>query len=523
MSQTDVVDPRVPEHSVPVGDLGIAGSVAALRSVFKRFGSTQALDDVSLTVRPGEAHALLGRNGAGKSTAVSVLTGLVEPDAGEVWFDGSPAPTDGGARNHYVSCLYQHSTLVPSMSVAENLFINEFSTQGRAFVSRRRMRVRAEELMAGWDIRVDPDRSVEDLRFEERQFVEIARSLSQGARFIILDEPTAQLDSRQIQRLFDAVTRFQKEGIAFLFISHFLGEIFEICDTATVMRDGRTVLSAPVAALSESQIVAAMVGERRVDEAYFQRSPSFREDETPTVVVTDFAVADIVQPSSFEIRAGEILGIAGSTRSGASQIGEALAGLIRPDSGTVTMAGGQIELGDVKTCIDSGIGYVPRDRHVDGYVGLLGVDENLTTSVWPSLGVGGFVSPKRRAHTADRLIDQFEIKVSDRTDEVAGLSGGNQQKVVVGRAMASRPTLLILDSPTAGVDIASTAALFRAVDEAAKQGVAVLVISNVIPELRVCDRVISMFDGAFTDSFPAGWETSDVVAAIEGVGTNGHN
>lgn len=493
-------------------------NIAELRGVSQRFGSTRALQDVSLAIRSGETHGLLGRNGAGKSTAVSIFTGIQRPDEGEVYFSGQLAPRDVTAWQTYVSCLYQHSTLIGPMSVAENLFIDRLARgRGDTILRRRSMRRDAQTLLDEWEIDVSPGTSIEDLPFEQSQLVEIARALSRGSQFIILDEPTAQLDSHQIARLFSSIGRFQARGISFLYISHFLGEVFDICDRATVMRDGRWILTEDVAELSEDKIVGAMVGAGYITQQT-ERTHSYTAKTSPSVVIEDLTLDGRFSPVGLTVGAGEIKGIAGSNRSGSTALGEVLAGLRTPTAGRVTIDGTELAFGHVDRSIRCGVGYVPQDRHARGYVGQLSVAENLTMTISGRLGRLGLVSPTSRRNAAESMVRRLDIKAKP-TDEVSSLSGGNQQKVVVGRATASQPKLLVLDTPTAGVDIASTATLFARVAAIAQTGVAVLIISNTISELRLCDEVQVMFDGAITHRFERGWDESEMVAAIEGVVT----
>lgn len=503
--------------SSPAGQEGVATApIAELVNVSKRFGATQALSEVNIQVRPGETHALLGRNGAGKSTAVAALTGLVRPDEGEVRFGGLLAPHDAAAWRDHVACLYQHSTLIASMTVTENLFIDKFSTRGRALLHWPTLRRSAVDLLEQWGIEVNPDAEVADLAFEQRQLVEIARALSQGSKFIIMDEPTAQLDTHQIDRLFESIRRFQTTGISFLYISHFLREVFDLCQRATVMRDGKTILTKDVADLNEDEIIRAMVGTANVAQ-FAGRASKFQPEAVPSVELRDLSLDGHFAPLSLSIRPGEVLGIAGSVRSGATAVGEVIAGLRRPTSGDLTIGGKPVPQGHVDKAIAAGVGYVPQDRKTQGIVGPLSVAENITMTIPESFGKAGLVSPAKQASAADQFIELYDIKVSSRDDSLDGLSGGNQQKVVVGRAMASSPALLVLDTPTAGVDIASTGTLFDAVDAAAQQGLAVMVISNTISELRLCDKVHVMFNGELTSEFEAGWDEPLMVAAIEGV------
>jgi simple sugar transport system ATP-binding protein len=490
--------------------------VAELVDVSKHYGPTKALSNVTMQVREGETHALLGRNGAGKSTAVSILTGLEKPDSGEVRFGGEPAPKINSTWRDHVSCLYQHSTLIPAMTVTENLFVDQFAAGSRTtWLHRGAMRRQANTLLAEWEIPVDPDAAVEDLSFEQRQLVEIARSLSRGSKFIVLDEPTAQLNTKQINRLFASIKAFQQRGISFLYISHFLREVFEICDRATVLRDGRHVMTQDVADVTEEDLISAMVGNATIAERE-PRSKALDTGAAPRVTIADLSLEGEFSSVNMTIRGGEVHGLAGSTGSGATAFGEVLAGLRSPTAGQVTVAGKPLRFGRVDRAIEGGIGYVPQDRRERGFVGPMSIAENLTMTIHRRLSKAGFISGAGRDRVASDLVSTYEIKVDSIADPVDGLSGGNQQKVVVGRAVASTPELLVMDSPTAGIDVASVATLSSAIDAISREGVAVLVISNTISELRLCDTVQVMFDGQITRELSAGWEESEMVSAIEG-------
>jgi simple sugar transport system ATP-binding protein len=472
--------------------------------VSKRYGSTVALDAAGVAVAAGSTHALVGRNGAGKSTLVSLLTGLQAPDAGEVRSPAAPAPalSDRGAWRERVACVYQKSTIIPSLTVAENLFLNR---QGR-FISWRRLRERAWDTLEEWSVDVDPQTLAGDLSVEQRQLVEIARALSFGARFVILDEPTAQLDGSAIARLFDRIRALQEVGVTFLFISHHLQEVYEICDTVTVFRDARHILTAPVAELAKDDLVDAMTGEaKRLVTAH----PEPRATGETVLRFSDEAI-------EFTVRAGEIVGLAGSAGSGKLAVAERIVGL--QSGGTVEVCGMRPKPGSVPAALAAGVGLVPQDRHREGVVPLLSVAENITMTVPDRLGPAGLMDPRRRERVARALVEELNVKTSGLDAPVSDLSGGNQQKVVFGRALASEPRVLVLIAPTAGVDVRSKETLLEAVDRAAARGTGVLVVSDELDDLRGCDRVLVMFQGEIVREFDSGWRDTELVSAMEGIG-----
>ncbi|MFC0849282.1 sugar ABC transporter ATP-binding protein [Streptomyces noboritoensis] len=487
------------------------------RGIVKRFGPTLALDSVALTVRPGESHALVGRNGAGKSTLVGVVTGLHRQDAGTVAFGGAPAPAfgDRAAWQAKVACVYQRSMVVPDLTVAENLFLNRF--EGGP-IRWGRLRRRAADLLAEYGVNVDPDVRARELTVEQRQFVEIARALSFGARLIVLDEPTAQLDARGIERLFTKLRELQAQGVAFLFISHHLQEVYELCTAVTVYRDARHVLTAPVAELAKDDLVAAMTGEAGAGASWHVGARAVREEAAPVLTAEGLALDGEFEPVDLAVRPGEVLGLAGAAASGNTALGETLAGMRRASAGRIAVRGRTVRPGSVPHALDAGIGYIPEDRHRQGLVPQRSVAENATLTVTDQLGPWGTVLPSRTREFARSMIASLDIKTRGPGQPVSGLSGGNQQKVVVARALARRPVALVAVRPTAGVDVKSKEALLAVVRRVADEGNAAVIVSDELDDLRVCDRVLALFHGRVVAEYDSGWSDRELVAAMEGVG-----
>ncbi len=496
------------------------GPVVEADGISKRFGATVALRDARISVAPGESHALVGRNGAGKSTLVSILTGLQTPDTGSLRFNGEPAPAPGDtdAWRSRVACVYQRSTIIPALSVAENLFLDRQSGGALRPISWKQLRHRASELLAEYDVDVDPAARAEDLTVEQRQFVEIARALSFGARFIILDEPTAKLDARGIDRLFDKLRSLQAQGVAFLFISHHLQEVYDLCATVTVYRDARHITTAAVAELDQQALVEAMTGERAggTEPAWSVRGR--RSSGGPALLeVSGLTLPGAYADFSLDARPGEVVGLAGAAASGNVQLGETLAGLRRPSSGTVTVAGRAVRTGQVPAALAAGIGFVPEDRHIQGLIPQRSVAENATLTVSDQLGPFGTVLPSRTRAFAQRMISGLDIKTPGPAAPVSALSGGNQQKVVIARALATEPHVLVAIRPTNGVDIKSKESLLGTVREVADSGKAALIVSDELDDLRVCDRVLAMFHGRVVAEFAHGWSDEQLVSAMEGM------
>ncbi|GAB7028647.1 sugar ABC transporter ATP-binding protein [Streptomyces sp. NPDC021749] len=499
--------------------------LVAAEGIVKRYGPTVALRDGRLTVMPGESHALVGRNGAGKSTLVSILTGLQAPDAGTVSFDGEAAPplSDRDTWRRKVACVYQKPTVVPGLTVAENLFINRQPTGRGGFISWRRMRARAAELLDTWDVRVAPDAVTAELKVEDRQLVEIARALSFGARFIVLDEPTAQLDNREIERLFDRMRSLQESGVTFLFISHHLQEVYEVCQTVTVLRDARWITTAPVADLPRGALVEAMAGEAVAGETASGSGAAVARPAPPADAPVRLEVrgltgaGGVFEDVDLTIRRGEVVGLAGSSSSGKIELAESLAGLHTPTEGQAELDGVRLRFGDVPAALQAGVGCVPRDRHEQGLVSGMSIGDNAALSVLDRLGRCGLVGTAAKHSFARDLIQRLDIHAEGPEQPVSDLSGGNAQKVVMARALARDPRLLVLINPTAGVDVKSKESLLSRVDSARDDGTAVLVVSDELDDLRRCDRVLVLFHGRVVAEHPAGWNDQKLIASIEGV------
>ncbi|MFD9738200.1 sugar ABC transporter ATP-binding protein [Umezawaea sp. NPDC059074] len=495
--------------------------VVEATGVTKRFGSTVALHEAAIRIDRGRTHALVGRNGAGKSTLVSILTGLQAADAGEITFGGEPAPrlADRDAWRRRVACVYQKSTIIPELTVAENLFLNRHDRGRGGLISWRTLRRKARDLLDTWAVDVDVRVLAGDLDVERRQFVEIARALSFGARFIILDEPTAQLDGAAIARLFTRIEDLQRQGVTFLFISHHLQEVYEICDTVTVFRDARHVLTAAVDELPRAELIAAMTGEAAAEVGVTRRGPAA---DAPTVLeVSGASLAGSYDDVSFQVRAGEVVGLAGAANSGRVEVAETVAGLRAATGGTVEVGGSRPRPGSVPDALRAGVGFVPQDRHQQGYVARLSIADNGTLTIPDRLGRAGFIDGRRRDAFARSMIEKLAIKTPGPDLPVSGLSGGNQQKVVMARALANDPRLLVLINPTAGVDVRSKEFLLGKVEEVAESGSGVLVASDELDDLRLCDRVLVVFQGRVVAEIPRGWHDHQLVAAMEGVDLDG--
>ncbi len=505
--------PAGPRPAADPADPGAAQvAVLALRDAAKSFGAVHAVINGTIELYPGEAHALVGENGAGKSTMVKILAGVHQPDAGELLIDGQPVSLHGpaGAQQAGIAVIYQEPTLFPDLSVAENIFMGRQPLAAGRRIDRRRMQADAAALFGRLGVRLDPGRISRGLSIADQQIVEIAKALSLDARVIVMDEPTAALSLAEVARLFDVVRTLRAAGAAVLFISHRLEEVFEICQRVTVMRDGRHVLSSELAGLTADDLVRAMVGRPMTERAAGQRAAPGElvlrvEHLTREGVFTDV---------SLDVRAGEIVALAGLVGSGRSEVARAVFGIDRYDAGRVVMRGRGLRRASPTAAMAAGIGFVPEDRRQQGLVMDMSVQQNVALASLGRLRQGGLVrSAAERAFAADWAV-RLNLKYGRLIDPVFQLSGGNQQKVVLAKWLGRQPALLIVDEPTRGIDIATKAEVHRLLTSLAGDGVAILMISSELPEvLHVGDRILVMREGRLTAEFSRQDATEEKIMA----------
>jgi simple sugar transport system ATP-binding protein len=521
------------EPVIPAADPQAAPAVEAA-GIHKRFGSTRALRGVDLSLQPGRCLGLVGRNGAGKSTLVSILSGLVAPDAGEVRLDGRPAPSLGdiAAWRGRIATVFQHSMVVPGLTVAEKVFLGRPPARRGGVVDWRRMREQTRKVMTDWGFDVNADTACGNLTVEQRQVVEITRALAAGTRCLLLDEPTAALERGAAQRLFESIRQLQAQGVAILYISHHLEEVFEICTDVAVLRDGEMVLTAPLPEVSKDDLVTAMVGkqnlsaERSVAPAPAPREPRVSDAERGPVLAVEgvtFASPGVFLGNvSLTVRGGERVGVTGLRGSGATTLARIVAGAIAPDVGQVRLGDHALRPGDRAGALRAGIGYIPEDRQADGFVPLLGAAENISMTITDRIARGGFVSPRRREARAAPLARRLSLVSAGLGQPVRELSGGNQQKVTVARALASDPVLIVAITPTRGVDVASKELLLSELDRITTEtGASLLLASDELDDLVICDRVVVLVRGEiFTEFTEPPFDREALIAATEGLGAS---
>jgi simple sugar transport system ATP-binding protein len=508
-------------------------ALVEVSGVEKRFGTTRALRGVDLTLAAGQCLGLVGRNGAGKSTLVSIMSGLAEPDAGTVRFGGEPAPRvgDAGRWREWIATVFQHSMIVPHLSVAENVFLGA----GSPLVSWRGMRRRTRAVMGEWGLDIAPETPCRELSVEQLQVVEIARALARGARCVLLDEPTAALERQASQRLFDRVRQLTAAGVAVLYISHHLEEVFEICQDVAVLRDGELVLAAPTAGLGKDDLVAAMVGgvhtagppplplaAAQSPGGLVRGEPASGEVVLAVDGLTSASARGRLSGVSLRVRAGEVVGVTGLLSAGVATIGRVIAGAEPRLAGEVLLHGRAVPSGQRAAAQRAGIGYIPEDRRAEGFVAHLGVAENTTMTITRELSSRlGVLAPRRRAAAAAPITARLSLVSSGPAQPVAELSGGNQQKVTVARTLAHRPSLIVAITPTRGVDVASKELLLSSLaGVAAASGAGVLLCSDELSDLEICDRVLVLVRGeVFKEFSRPPFDRDALILATEGLDT----
>ncbi|MDX3849992.1 sugar ABC transporter ATP-binding protein [Streptomyces sp. AK02-01A] len=486
--------------------------VLALKDVSKSFGAVRALRDVTLRLFPGEAHALAGENGAGKSTLIKTLAGVHRPDAGEVLLDGEPVVFHGpaGARDAGIAVIYQEPTLFPDLSIAENIFMGRQPRRSLGRIDHRAVRESTAALMKRLGVALDPRRPARGLSIADQQIVEIAKALSFDARVLIMDEPTAALTGSETARLFSVVRTLLAEGVAVLFISHRLEEIFELCLRVTVLRDGRLISSRPLAGLTEDDLVRGMVG-RDLGELYPKQNAAVGET---ALSVRRLTREGVFRDVSFDVRRGEIVALAGLVGAGRSEVAQALFGVDRADAGEVEVNGRALRAGSPTAAMDAGLALVPEDRRRRGLVMEMSVERNIALTGLGRLGRGGMVRRALESGLAADWAVRLQLKYNRLADPVEVLSGGNQQKVVLAKWLATEPSVLIVDEPTRGIDVGTKAEVHRLLSSLAAEGLAVLMISSDLPEvLGMADRVLVMREGRLTAEIPRAEATEETVMA----------
>ncbi len=490
----------------------VAQPLVRLRGIDKSFPGVRALDGVDLTIAPGEVHALTGENGSGKSTLAKVLAGIVQPDAGTIEIDGErcsiASPAAALARG--IVLISQELTLAPTLSVAENVYLGRLPRTRLGLVDWGAVHRHAREVLDRLDVHVDTRRAVGELSVELQQEVEIARAMSSPARLLILDEATSSLSEAATARLLELVKQRRDEGVAVLTISHRMPELYEVASIATVLRDGRLVDSVPLPRTPEQQLVRLMVG-RELGDYYGKRKIARGE---VVLEVEGLASNDgRLKPTSLTLHRGEILGIAGLVGSGKGELAQALGGAI-PSRGRVRVAGREVSVRDPRAALAGGIGFVPDDRKRAALLPTRSVAENFSIA-WGDLSRGGLVDVRGERRRVREAIGRYGVVTASSQQLITTLSGGNQQKVVLGRVFACNPDVLVLGEPTRGIDVGAKAEVYRLMQEATAAGAGAIVVSSELPELLgIADRILVFFGGEVRAEFDADGLDEEAIAHV---------
>jgi len=487
--------------------------------ICKNFPGVKALSEVSFDIKEGEVHALLGENGAGKSTLIKILAGVLHQDSGEMTFHGSPFTPRGplDALRHGVISIYQDLDVFPNLSVAENLFLGSRQTTSPAGIySRASARIATHKLFESLDIKIDPFSTMEDLGLGQRQMVVIARAISRDASLFIMDEPTAPLSDIEIEVLFRVIRDLRSKGKTVIYISHRLEEIFEVADSVTVLRDGRVITTLPISQADKETLVELMAG-RKISTYY--------PKEAVTPGETVLKVRGLMRRNrfhgiSFELKAGEVLGFAGLVGSGRSDVAKALFGTERIDQGTIEFMGESFSPKSPMKAISKGMGLVPENRREEGLVLSMTLRENVTTPFLKKFSAWGIVKKLAEKRAVRELVASLDIKTPSIEQEVAFLSGGNQQKTILARWLSSSLRVVILDEPTKGIDVATKVQIYRTINRLAREGVGIILISSDLPEvMNMSDRIIVFHEGTIRKEFSRDEATpAKVLAAAVGIG-----
>ncbi|MBB4662421.1 ATP-binding cassette domain-containing protein [Conexibacter arvalis] len=494
------------------------GRELRLEEVGKSFPGVRALDGVSFSVRSGEVVALMGENGAGKSTLVKTLGGVHEPDDGRMLLDGAPLRlrSAADAQAAGIRVIHQHFSLAPDLTAAENLFLGAEPTWGPLpLVRRRAMHARARRLFDDLGLDVRPGDRVETLSVGQRQMIEVAKAMLSEAWLVVMDEPTSALSNRERDRLYALIERLLGRGVGILYISHKMEEIFTLAQRVVVLRDGRFVGERAIEEVDERRLIELMVG-RDVDNVFPHVAVEPGEELLRVDRVGD---GGLLREASLRVRAGEVVALAGLMGSGRSEVLRCVAGLDRPASGSIAVAGRPLPPGRPAAASAAGVAYVPEDRHAEGFVGAMSIRDNVALAWLRRHSRRGTVPRRAVTELAGETIERLGVRPPDPARRVDVLSGGNQQKVVLGKWLATAPRVLLLDEPTRGVDVGAKAEIHQAVAELKRRGVAILMVSSELPEvLAVADRIVVMHEGRAAGELPRGASENDVMALAFGQG-----
>ena len=492
------------KNEVDNGKGGIAleaGVVLKMQGICMTFPGVKALEGVDLTLKKGEIRALMGENGAGKSTLIKCLTGVNKFEAGEIYLEGFDHPIVNkdtmDAQKKGISTVYQEVNLCPNLSVAENLYIGREPLTKLGTVNRKAMNRQAAALMKQLELDIDVTRNLEEYSLALQQMIAIARAVDMDCKVLILDEPTSSLDDREVEKLFTMMRRLKEKGVGIIFVTHFLEQVYAVCDGITVLRNGQLVGEYEIADLPRVKLVAAMMGKDFDDLASIKPETTGDKRKEPMVIeARGLSHAGTIKPFDLDIHKGEVIGLTGLLGSGRSELVRSIYGADKADSGTLKVNGKEVKIGSPLDAMKLGMAYLPEDRKAEGIIADLSVRENIIIAMQAKKGMFHPMSRKEMEEAADKYIDMLQIKTASRETPIKSLSGGNQQKVILGRWLLTNPEYLILDEPTRGIDIGTKTEIQKIVLDLADQGMAVTFISSEVEEmLRTCSRMAVLRDG----------------------------
>jgi ABC-type sugar transport system ATPase subunit len=489
----------------------------------KTYGAIAALSDASIAVGAGEVHALVGANGAGKSTLIKILTGAIRPNAGVIEINGVPIELGDPLRmiEHGIACIYQHSNLAPALSVLDNIYLGRQPIKGWGLLDRTRQRANAVALLDKHRVDLDLDATVSDLSTVKQKEVEIAKALALNAKILLMDEPTAWLSHSEVRKLFETIGMLKRAGVGIVYISHILDEIFEVCDNVTILRDGKVVADCRVADISRQQLVNAFIGDKLAIEA----GPPGGSEMAPRVPAEASLVCDqlglegVFEDVSFDVRPGELLCITGLIGAKRTELVRAIFGADRFDSGQISIHGRPFKAAGPIDAIDRGIGFVPEDRHRDGLMLNMPVKLNLVMASLRAFATFGLLSRRKMSAEAARQIASLNILPPRANIDVGKLSGGNQQKVLIGKWLIAQPGILILDEPTVGVDVYAKSEIYAVLRKLKSEGTTLIVVSSDMEEvMMIADRIMVMCAGRVQGIYDSGAITRQQIIAYAGGG-----
>ena len=498
--------------------------ILRLENITKTFPGTLALDKVSFDLNVGEVHALVGENGAGKSTLIKIISGIHQPDFGEIYLNGKLVNLKNTffAQQHGIAAIYQEPTIFPDLSVAENVFMgHQECSQITKRINWKKMYKDTEKLLESLGVNLNPRTKVRNLSAAEQQLVEIVKALSLNSQILIMDEPTSALTLNEVKDLFGIIKRLKSSGTSIIFISHRIEEIFEIADRVTVLRDGHYVGNNNISTVTVDELIRMMVG-RTLSDMFPKR---FVERGEPILKVEALNKERQFYGVTFELHKGEILGFSGLIGAGRSELARAIFGLESPDSGKIFVNGEQVHIRNPRIAMKHGVVYLPEDRQHQGLILLMSITNNITLPILDQFAKMGLLDTGKEIRVAKKYADMLDVRASGLWKNVLELSGGNQQKVVLAKWLATNPRILILDEPTRGIDVGTKAAVHRFMSELVSQGIGIMMISSELPEiLGMSDRIIVMCEGRITAEFTSKEVSQDkILSAAVGISSNQKN